>query len=93
MVLRSKVEGKLLVKHGSDNLRSTFKNYGIKMWNCTPDIIKDCKTLVSAKKNILDSNGHKGKISKHACKFIKMCNMHFYSILDHFKSFCLRYSE
>ena len=50
MVSRSKVEGKLLVKHGSDNLRSTFKNDGIKMWNCTPDIIKDCKNLVSAKK-------------------------------------------
>ena len=50
MVSRSKIEGKLLVKHGSDNLKSTFKNDGIEMWNSTPDIIKDCKNLDSAKK-------------------------------------------
>ena len=33
MVSRSKIEGKLLVKHGSDNLKSTLKNDGIEMWN------------------------------------------------------------
>ena len=26
MISRSKIEGKLLIKHGSDNLKSTFKN-------------------------------------------------------------------
>ena len=52
MVSRSEAEVKLLVKHGSDNLRSTFKNDGIKIWNCIPDIIKDCKNLISAKKHI-----------------------------------------
>ena len=52
MVSRSKAEGKLLIQHGSDNLRSTLKNDGIKILNCTPDLIKNCKNLISAKKHI-----------------------------------------
>ena len=52
MTSRSKVDGNLLVKHGSENLKSTFKNDGVKMWNSATNAIKDCKNLESAKKSI-----------------------------------------
>ena len=52
MISRWKIEGKLFIKHGSDNLKSTFKNDGTKAWNCTPDNVIDCKTLFTAKKLI-----------------------------------------
>ena len=52
MISRSKIEGKLLIKHDSDNLKSTFKNNGIKVWNSAPDNVKNCKSLFTAKKLI-----------------------------------------
>ena len=52
MISRSKIEGELLIKHGSDNLKSTYKNDGIKAWNSAPDSVKNCKSLFTAKKLI-----------------------------------------
>ena len=54
MISRSKIEGKLLMKHGSDNLKATFKNDGITVWNNTPENVKRCKSILTAKKYIKD---------------------------------------
>ena len=54
MISRSKIEGKLLMKHGSDNLKATFKNDGIRVWNNTPENVKNCKSILTAKKYIKD---------------------------------------
>ena len=37
---------------GSDRLKSTYINDGAKAWNLTPQVIKDCKSLYMAKKEI-----------------------------------------
>ena len=46
------VSGKLTEIRGSDALKSTFINDGIKAWNLAPDAIKNCNSLFSAKKEI-----------------------------------------
>ena len=52
MCSRSMVSGKLTESRGSDALKSTFINDGIKAWNLAPDVIKNCNSLFSAKKEI-----------------------------------------
>ena len=49
---RSKTIGNLKECYGSEKLRSTFINDGIKAWNLAPETIKGCKTITSAKKEI-----------------------------------------
>ena len=49
---RSKTSGNLKECYGSEKLRSTFINDGIKAWNLTPESVKGCKTISSAKKVI-----------------------------------------
>ena len=47
--LRSGATGKLNEVSGSDNLKACYINDGAKAWNKTPSIIKNCKSLFSAK--------------------------------------------
>ena len=52
MCSRSMVSGKLTEIRGSDALKYTFINDGIKSWNLAPDAIKNCNSLFSSKKEI-----------------------------------------
>ena len=47
--LRLGATGKLNEVSGSDNLKACYINDGAKAWNKTPSIIKNCKSLFSAK--------------------------------------------
>ena len=47
--LRSGATGKLNEVCGSNNLKACYINDGAKAWNKTPSIIKNCKSLFSAK--------------------------------------------
>ena len=49
---RSKTNGIINECFGSEKLKSTFINDGIKAWNLAPESIKGCKNLISAKKEI-----------------------------------------
>ena len=52
MMSRSKSGDKLQANHGSESLRSTFKNNGITVWNLTSEIIKNCKSIGAVKEHI-----------------------------------------
>ena len=49
---RSISEGKLYEIHGSEQIKSTFINDGVKMWNLAPWAINNCKSLNVAKEEI-----------------------------------------
>ena len=50
--LRSGASGKLNEVSGSEKLKSSYINDGAKAWNLTPAVIKNCKSLFSAKVEI-----------------------------------------
>ena len=52
MEFRSMSDGKLFEKIGSDSIKSTFLNDGLKAWNLAPASITDCKTFILAKTQI-----------------------------------------
>ena len=47
--LRSGATGKLNEVSGFDKLKASYVNDGAKAWNHTPLVIKNCKSLYSAK--------------------------------------------
>ena len=47
--LRSGATGKMNEVSGSDNLKASYINDGAKAWNKAPTVIKNCKSLYSAK--------------------------------------------
>ena len=49
---RSTTRGDLIIHGNSEISRSAFINDASKMWNNVPVLIKQCKTLYSAKKQI-----------------------------------------
>ena len=49
---RSMSDGKLYEVHGSHQLKSTFINDGVKIWNLAPMVVKNCTSLNGAKKEI-----------------------------------------
>ena len=49
---RSNTRGDLVIHGKSENCNSAFINDASKLWNKAPMIIKDCKTINSAKREI-----------------------------------------
>ena len=50
--LRSRSNMNLPEVFGSNKIKATFINDGVKAWNLTPQSVKMCKSLISAKKAI-----------------------------------------
>ena len=50
--LRSNTNGKLFEVNGLNDLKSTYINNGVKIWNLAPQSLKDCKSLYTVKTEI-----------------------------------------